>query len=501
MIGTSSLEYVWVVTWVIVLHSIGPLCAIYCATATFLPKYLRAWRYLEYLAVTETVFYFITYAYRKHHLQHPALHPSPLSKEQRSQRFHLCFDNSQDFATSFLRWFLDTPIDALKRENVKEWLRWAFLNTETADPNHDDELDTYVKHLEAKLGVDFEPGRANVQSIRLTLDRVDALHRSLTWYACVSVVDVLTHVYMCVHGFHFYRGSIAHSISIMPPRPQALTTTHRSPNRNMSYWYQPHTSQKELPIVFLHGIGVGLYPYMPLLKEVNMCRQNEDGKIGILAVEILAISSRITATAPRKEDMCNQLRSVLRYHGIERFVLVSHSYGSVISTHLLKTPDLARQISSVILVDPVSILLHQPDLVYNFTVRTPKFANEWLFWYFGSKDIGVAHTLSRTFFWAENILWKEDLFVHHATVFLSGKDSIINAPQVRRYLEDIEEHGADKGPDQDEAKGHEQSMPGLRKRGSLEVVWCADLDHGQVFDLAAWRERLKIEILRKARRV
>jgi hypothetical protein len=48
-------------------------------------------------------------------------------------------------------------------------------------------------------------------------------------------------------------------------------------------------------------------------------------------------------------------------------------YGSVITTHLLKTPDLASQVSSVILVDPISILLHQPDVAYNF-VR-PQLAN------------------------------------------------------------------------------------------------------------------------------
>lgn len=139
------------------------------------------------------------------------------------------------------------------------------------------------------------------------------------------MVDILTHIYMSILGFNFFRGSIAHSVGIIPPRPQALVATHRSPSHNMSYWYRPHTSHKELPIVFIHGIGVGLYPYMQLLKEVNMSRRDEDGKIGILAVEILPISSRITAPVPRKEDMCHRFRSVLRYHGIKTFVLVSHS--------------------------------------------------------------------------------------------------------------------------------------------------------------------------------
>lgn len=110
----------------------------------------------------------------------------------------------------------------------------------------------------------------------------------------------------------------------------------------------------------------------------------------------------------------------------------------------------------------------------------------------------MAHTLSRTFFWSQNILWKEDLLGHHATVFLCEKDSVINAPKVRAYLEDEEEHDTSKEPEQNAAKDPEKSMPVQYQRGCLEVVWCANLDHGQVFDLAAWRERLMTEVLRKA---
>jgi len=30
-------------------------------------------------------------------------------------------------------------------------------------------------------------------------------------------------------------------------------------------------------------------------------------------------------------------------------------------------------------------------------------------------------------------------------------------------------------------------------------MWCADLDHGQIFDLVVWRVRLESEILKQAR--
>ena len=114
--------------------------------------------------------------------------------------------------------------------------------------------------------------------------------------------------------------------------------------------------------------------------------------------------------------------------------------------------------------------------------------------------MGVAHTLSRAFFWSENILWKEELTKHHATVFLSAKDSIINAPSVRTYLQpelgdgwqqDSQRIGTSEGDDMRSA------TPKADAR--LNVVWCSDLDHGQIFDFAVWRGRLKSEVLMQVR--
>lgn len=114
--------------------------------------------------------------------------------------------------------------------------------------------------------------------------------------------------------------------------------------------------------------------------------------------------------------------------------------------------------------------------------------------------MGVAHTLSRRFFWSENILWKEDLIECHATVFLSGKDSIINAPQVRAYLQGLERHQTDKHLNQSEIGLAAQTVPSRQAQGRLNVVWCTDLDHGQIFDFRVWRTRLESEILTLAAR-
>lgn len=105
-------------------------------------------------------------------------------------------------------------------------------------------------------------------------------------------------------------------------------------------------------------------------------------------------------------------------------------------------------------------------------------------------DIGVAHTLSRTFFWSENVIWKEDLLKHRCTVFLAEKDSIINAGKVRRYLG---EGNTIEGKSLTQQSARYSEEP-------LRVVWCANMDHGQVFDLAEWRSILKREVLVESRR-
>ena len=78
---------------------------------------------------------------------------------------------------------------------------------------------------------------------------------------CVGFVDFLTYMKLLYGGFHFHRTSFLRFFNIFPFRPQTLLTTHRSPAKHTTYWHRPHTSTTKLPVVFIHGIGIGLYPY------------------------------------------------------------------------------------------------------------------------------------------------------------------------------------------------------------------------------------------------
>jgi pimeloyl-ACP methyl ester carboxylesterase len=117
--------------------------------------------------------------------------------------------------------------------------------------------------------------------------------------------------------------SLSNTFSVFPPRLQTLIGTAPSPAPDLSYWYRPHTSRSKLPVLFLHGIGIGLYPYASFLNELN--QKDVDGEVGLIAVEIMPISFRITGGAMTRNDLCRQILAILDHHGFEEFVLVSHS--------------------------------------------------------------------------------------------------------------------------------------------------------------------------------
>lgn len=179
----------------------------------------------------------------------------------------------------------------------------------------------------------------------------------------VLFVDSLTSIRLWYYGFSYHSPPFLQSFSAFPFRPHNLLARNRSPSSHLTYWYRPHRSTTKLPIVFIHGIGIGLYPYVDFLFEINA---DSGLQVGIIAVEVMPISFRIAPTILQKDEMCVEINRILRSHGWEKFVLVSHSYGSVITTHMLHHPDTAPSIGSVLFVDPVTFLLHLPDVAFNF---------------------------------------------------------------------------------------------------------------------------------------
>jgi len=137
---------------------------------------------IETIAIAETLFFLCVYLPYSIYLQNEAVHPPPPAREERQELFRLCNENIEDPEAYLQKWFLGAPLSEIKRENVKDFLLWAFFNRGGPPGDDDEELEEYVFATEKLLGKPIQEGRGNAKCLRLTLDRVDMLHRSLVWY-------------------------------------------------------------------------------------------------------------------------------------------------------------------------------------------------------------------------------------------------------------------------------------------------------------------------------
>lgn len=184
---------------------------------------------------------------------------------------------------------------------------------------------------------------------------------------------------MLYHGFSYYRLPLRSLFASFPFGLLSLPFARRSPSRHISYWHHPHTSTDHLPILFIHGIGIGLHTYLNFFKQ----HLRTMPEIGLIAIEIPAISSRITSSSMLLgAKMADEILRILEHHGWERCVVACHSYGFVVATHLLRDEHVSPRIDNMLFVDPVAFSFHDPNVAYNFLRRAPRTASEIQLQYF-----------------------------------------------------------------------------------------------------------------------
>lgn len=470
MIGTTLTELTLIRLTITTLRLVVPLSAIRLATKSW-EGALDFTSPLTLYATLELAFFSLIYLPRRSFLQKPAEHPV-LMREQRKELVKRCVGSFGSEGVHVLSaWFNLVPVASVARDNFIEWLYWAvFFSPTEGGEEFLPEIEEYLAEMEQRGGIELIPGRnPKIRPVRVTLDPVRTAHRPLVWYLLVGSIDTYAFLALYWHGFkHYTSGGF---FRVFPPRPLAIIS--KSSPVPLPYWYRPHRSRTKLPVLFLHGIGIGLLPYLPFIQELS----EQDPDLGIIVIEILPICNRMTRPPLDREATCLSVSQILATHNFDQVVVVAHSFGTAITSYMLQDPTLSQKVTATLLVDPVTFLLHHPSVAYNFLYRTPKRANEWQLWYFASRDPDIARTLGRHFFWNECIMWKEDLQRgRKVAVILSEKDQIVDTKAVRMYL-----------------TGEES----LRWEGDgLEVLWYPELDHATVWDTKERREPM-LDIVRR----
>ncbi|GLC37380.1 hypothetical protein PLESTM_000577500 [Pleodorina starrii] len=127
----------------------------------------------------------------------------------------------------------------------------------------------------------------------------------------------------------------------------------------------------DVPLVFLHGIGLGLTPYLRLLGRLVAA---SGGRRPVYAVQYKHVSMRLTTTIPAPHEVATDVADFLAARGVTRMSLLAHSYGTLVASALTKlaaASSAAPAISRLTLVDPVCFAMFLPHLVRNAIYQQP----------------------------------------------------------------------------------------------------------------------------------
>lgn len=302
-------------------------------------------------------------------------------------------------------------VDDVGRDDVYEFFSWVFfgLHAEDVDDEQHDEIEACIEIVHQHLGLVFSPGKAGVyQPRRMTLEDGNAWYRPLLVYVGVYVLKLCTALVLWACGF----------ARVVSPST-GLVGWHRAARKGCE--------QKD-PLLFFHGIAPGgLFVYLPMLL-LGLLR---DGRACCL-VENPAISGEITTEQHAEAETVQGVYELVRdCMGTDRSVILSgHSFGSCPMTWLLR--DGRLNVRHMLLLDPVTLLLSEPDVLSNFlyssTLDKIKLA--------ASSELFTERYLRRRFSWYNSELWLDDVpATTNVLVVLSGQDEIVPAPKVRELVQ------------------------------------------------------------------
>ena len=171
---------------ILLLRSIAPVCITYCCfrLAGWTPNKLgRFVSLLDTYAALEAAFYLAFYLPRKWFLNRPAKIDNPLPlRNQRRVLFVRAWDSTYDVRRYLSEWFYGAPIEALRRDDIRDFITWRLWSKRTPSPEDEEELEEYVKYMESVLDWHFPPGRSGMNSMMVTFEPLRMLHRPLIWY-------------------------------------------------------------------------------------------------------------------------------------------------------------------------------------------------------------------------------------------------------------------------------------------------------------------------------
>ncbi|XP_021961962.1 uncharacterized protein LOC110857667 [Folsomia candida] len=373
-------------------------------------------------SLLEVVFFLYCYLLRRRFNQVTSF--PYLDQDKRHRYLDLVMQHCANPWVSLSRWFYKHDATTVSTSWMREWIAWAFFSKDGDDltSTEQGQLDELVDKILDRFPPpgdkreDKEEERDENEELnfmRLHFDEMVVQQKPFIAYLVISIMQFGGSCFLTKAGFTH------HALYT----PTGSTST-------LSYWaYNPSTpthGPAPTPIFLIPGIGIGVTMYINIVKA--MLTTNKP----IYILNLPHISLKLVTSVPSMDDTLFAIDQIYSRHKLPACTYLAHSYGSIVTTWVLKNRP-PTYISSIVFVDPVCFSLWEPDLIYNFLYRTADSPIRRVAQYFVAQDLLVAYTLFRRFWWLENVLFPEDVNVP-MQVYLSSHDFIIDAGSTLEYL-------------------------------------------------------------------
>lgn len=349
-----------------------------------------------------------------------------------------------DFRCILRNWFRRAPWSSVRLHQVQQWIYWSIFNAdlpspEHIPPSHRSALDDGVASLEKRLGCKIAVGsNPDFPPLRLTLDKVNVNWRPLTHYFILYLINRC--LFLASQRFWGLRYGSYDGLEYLIHEPAG--------------W---DFNSGPRPIVLIHGLGLGLLQYNALIRQ--LLKTFSDRPLLVLlqphiSQDIFHPKFLHPMTRHETTHRLARLISQLGWAELDELdpeekqvltiltgkcggvTMLSHSNGSYCHAWMLKEyPELVTQSC---FVDPVTFCAWEGDVCYNFIYRPCATGIELVMRYFVGTELGVANLLQRYFDWSSNSLFFEEIpnarDIRKTLFILGGKDDIVNAERVKRYL-------------------------------------------------------------------
>jgi len=299
-------------------------------------------------------------------------------------------------------------VTVLGKDDIDDFMAWGFFGKFVKDlvEWEIDEMDRCYRVFENMYGIVFKPGRSPNYRLRhlLSLEPCLAMHRPLVFYAKVMTMKWCASQLFRLAGFSRY-----------------LTES------GVVCWHKPAAddaySRKLLPLCLFHGVGPGGHAFYTLMVLLGL---NRTGR-AIFVFENHSVACTLNFKAFSEQELIAGVKEMIdRFCGVRHDVaLMGHSFGSSALTWLLHS-EMRPRIRQMVILEPVSIMLSEADVINNMAHPVLKMAI----------DLVLEHYIRRQFPWYNSELWLEDIPDDvHVIIGLAGKDPIICTQKVTQEIE------------------------------------------------------------------